>query len=146
MTEDLGETSDTPTRLQQLRRSGRASDRLLAWGGRGRGDRRLEADPMEHNAANAALTYTHTQKKVLHMNFKRSCPSVTKNSRLLLRRRRNNTLRFSPCAKKKNFCSFTLFQQQIFLRLINNVVVGVAVVVVATQQDLIWVTQRDARV
>lgn len=33
VTEDLGETSDTPTRLQQLRRSGGASDRLLAWGG-----------------------------------------------------------------------------------------------------------------
>lgn len=47
---------------------------------------------------------------------------------------------------KKNVVLSLLFQQQIFLRLINNVVVGVAVVVVATQQDLIWVTQRDARV
>lgn len=79
------------------------------------------------------------------MKFKRSCPSATKDSRLLLQRRRNNTLRFCPCASKK-LCSFTLFQQQIFLRLINNVVVGVAVVVAATQQDLIWVTQQDARV
>lgn len=49
VTEVPGETSETPTRLQQLRQSGRASDRLLAWG-----DRRLEAGPMEHNVANAS--------------------------------------------------------------------------------------------
>lgn len=60
VTEDLSETSETPTRLQQLRRSGRALDGLLAWG-----DRRLETDPMENNVANAALTGAHPHKKRL---------------------------------------------------------------------------------